>query len=85
MVLCCNVTADRTIVDTGLVVSSVTIPDNIQYKYELCDEKPCTADQHLCFRYIDSSIPLFPKSKVQAFSHLQWLYIPVCVGPGWKS
>ena len=24
----------------------------------------CTADQHLCFRYTDSTIPLLPKSKI---------------------
>ena len=33
------------------------------------------ADQRLCFRYIDSTIP-------QVSSHLLWLYSPVCVGPG---
>ena len=40
------------------------------------------ADQHLCFRYIDSTIPVLPK--FQASNHLLWLYIPVCVGPGRK-
>ena len=25
------------------------------------------ADQHLCFRYIDSTIPLLPKSKISSF------------------
>ena len=43
------------------------------------------ADQRLCFRYIDSTIPLLPKPKFQASSHLLWLYSLVCVGPGWKS
>ena len=28
------------------------------------------ADQRLCFRYMDSRIPLLPKSKFQASSHL---------------
>ena len=42
------------------------------------------ADQRLCFRYTDSTIPLPSKSKFQASSHLVWLYSPVCVGPGWK-
>ena len=28
----------------------------------------CAADQHLCFRYIDSSIPLLPKSKISSLS-----------------
>ena len=38
------------------------------------------ADQCLCFRYIDSTIPL----QFQASSHLLWLYSLVCVGPGRK-
>ena len=32
----------------------------------------CAADQHLCFCYIDSTIPLLPKLQVP--SHLLWLY-----------
>ena len=28
----------------------------------------CAVDQHLCFRYIDSTIPHFPKSEVSASS-----------------
>ena len=35
------------------------------------------ADQRLCFRYIDSTIPILAKSKDS--SHLLWLYSPVCV------
>ena len=42
------------------------------------------ADQRLCFRYMDSTIPLLPQPKFQASSHLLWLYGPVCVGPGRK-
>ena len=43
------------------------------------------ADQRLCFRYIDSTNPRFYLNmKFQASSHLQWLYSPVCVGPGPK-
>ena len=42
------------------------------------------ADQRLCFRYIDSTIPLFLCMKFQASSQLLWLYSPVCVGPGRK-
>ena len=38
------------------------------------------ANQRLCFRYSDSTIPLLPTSS----SHLLLLYIPVCVGPGRK-
>ena len=39
----------------------------------------CTADQRLCFRYHSASL-----IQNQASSHLLWLYIPVCVGPGQK-
>ena len=42
------------------------------------------ADQRLCFHYMDSTIPLLPNSKLQAASHLLWLYSLVCVGPGQK-
>ena len=42
------------------------------------------ADQRLCFRYTDRTIPLLSKSKFQASSDLLWLYSPVCVGPGRK-
>ena len=38
------------------------------------------ADQRLCFRYTDTTIPLYSKSS----SHLLWLYSLVCVGPGQK-
>ena len=38
------------------------------------------ADQHLCFCYMASTIPLLPKSEI----HLLWLYSLACVGPGWK-
>ena len=41
----------------------------------------CEADQRLCFRYTDSTNPLFPKSEI---SDLLWLYSPVCVRPGQK-
>ena len=37
------------------------------------------ADQGLCFRNTDNTIPKF-----QALSNLVWLYSPVCVGPGRK-
>ena len=41
------------------------------------------ADQRLCFRYTDGTIPLLSKS-FQASSHLLWLYSLVFVGPGRK-
>ena len=31
---------------------------------QLCSN--CTADQHLCFRYIDTTIPLLPKSEISS-------------------
>ena len=43
------------------------------------------ADQRLCFRYTDSTIPLLLNPKFQPSSHLLWLYSPVCVGPGQKT
>ena len=36
-------------------------------------ENNCEAEQRLCFRYTDSTIPLLSKSKISS---------PVCVGPG---
>ena len=42
------------------------------------------ADQRLCFRYSDSTIPLLLKSEISSPSHLLWLYSLVCVGPGRK-
>ena len=42
------------------------------------------ADQRLCFRYMDTIIPLLAKSKFHASSHLLWPYSLVCVGPGRK-
>ena len=38
------------------------------------------ADQRLCFRYSDSTIPLLLKSEISSFSFL-CLCRPVCVGP----
>ena len=42
----------------------------------------CASDQHLCFRYIYSTIPLLPK--YQPSGHILLLYSPGCVGPGRK-
>ena len=42
------------------------------------------ADQHLCFRYRDRTIPLLLSPKFPASSHLLCLYSLVCAGPGWK-
>ena len=43
------------------------------------------ADQRLCFRYIDSTIPLVPKSKISCLKLSSVIAQPVCVGPGRKS
>ena len=40
----------------------------------------CEADQRLCFRYTDSTIPLLPKYKISRL----WLCSAVCAGPGRK-
>ena len=42
----------------------------------------CEADQRLCFRYTDSTIPLLSNPKFLGSNHLLRLYSPVCVGPG---
>ena len=42
----------------------------------------CAADQHLCFCYTESTIPLLPTFEIS--SHLLWLYRPVYIGPGLK-
>ena len=42
------------------------------------------ADQRLCFRYTNSTIPLLLNPKFQASSHLLGLYSSVCVRPGRK-
>ena len=55
--------------------------------FRICENKDADqlrgnreADQRLCFRYTDSTIPLLPKSE----SHCVWLYSPVCMRPGRK-
>ena len=48
--------------------------------YQLCGNRE--ADQHLCFRYTDSTIHLLPKFQVS--SHLLCMYSPFYVGPGQK-
>ena len=39
------------------------------------------ADQRLCFRYTDSTLPLLLNPKFPVSSHLLCLYSPVCVEP----
>ena len=49
----------------------------------ICENKD--ADQlcgNLCFRHMDSAIPLLSNPKFHASSHLLLLYSPVCVRPG---
>ena len=47
---------------------------------QLCGNR--TTDQRLCFRYIDSTIPIPAKSA--SLKSSLWLNSPVCVGPGRK-
>ena len=43
----------------------------------------CTGDQHLCFRYTDSTIPLQHIFKISSVLHSSViLYRLVCAGPG---
>ena len=42
------------------------------------------ADQHLCFHYTDSTIPLLNTPEFQASSLLLCVYSLVCVEPVWK-
>ena len=58
----------------------------------ICDNKGTvqlhcnhTADQLLCFCYIEGTISLLPKPEFQASSHLLWLYSPVCGFIFWKA
>ena len=44
----------------------------------------CEADQRLCFRYSDSTIPPLLNSKFQASSSFLGLYRSVCVAPARK-
>ena len=47
---------------------------------QLCGKH--TADQHLCFSFIDSTTPPLYKSKSQASGYILWLYNHLCVIPG---
>ena len=63
---------------------------SVLVKMSLCMRKPTVyicenkgTDQRLCFCYTVQSI-FFLIPKIQAFSHFQRLYRPVCVRPGRK-
>ena len=49
---------------------------------QLCSK--CTADQRLCFRHMDITIPLLLISKVSSFKLFPVTIQPDCVGPGQK-
>ena len=51
-----------------------------KHAFSICENKD--ADQHLCFRYIDSTIPLLPKSEISSLWPASVAVQPVCVGPG---
>ena len=62
----------------------------IKSDFRLCENKGadqlcsnCTADQCLCFRYTDSTMPTLLISKILKF-YLLWMYRSDCVGPGRK-
>ena len=44
----------------------------------------CAADQRHCFRFIDSTTPLLPKSEISGISPSPVVDSPVCAGPGRK-
>ena len=44
----------------------------------------CTADQRLCFRYIDSTIPLLPKSNISSHKPFYVAVQPHLFRPGKK-
>ena len=64
-------------------------------EFHLCENKGadplssnCEADQHLCFRYTDSTISLFLKSEISSFSvTAQVCLCQTCVNTpaGWSS
>ena len=49
---------------------------------QLC--RNCAADQHLCFRYTDSAIPLLSKSETSSLKSSSVAVQPVCFGAGRK-
>ena len=40
------------------------------------------ADQRLCFRYTDSTIPILSKSEISSVQPSSVVVLPVCVGSG---
>ena len=44
----------------------------------------CAADQRLCFRYTDNTMPLLLKSEISSLLPSSVAVQPVCVGPGRK-
>ena len=40
----------------------------------------CTADQHLCFRYTDSTTPMFSKSKISVFCACKTWFVSDMLG-----
>ena len=50
----------------------------------ICQNIGAAAHQRLCFRHILVLSLFFLNPKFKAFTHLLWLYSPVCIRPGWK-
>ena len=61
--------------------SKTSYMSRIMRKLAFCVCSNCIADLHLCFCYIDRTIPLLLNPKFQAANHFLWLYDLVCVGP----
>ena len=61
-------------------------PDFCIYENKEADQLCCNweDDQHLCFCYLDSTLPIFLNPKFHDPNYLMLLYSLVCVGPGWK-
>ena len=58
--------------------------DFLSMRY-LKTKKQISCDLHLCFRSMDSTIPLLLMSEISSYySHFFLLYWPACVGPGQK-
>ena len=62
-----------------LVIESNRIETHL-YRFSPRKNSNCEADQRLCFRYTDSTIPPLSKSKISSLKP----YLLFCVGPGWN-
>ena len=62
----CTVTVEDTPPDVKMYhIFNVSQPNSFEPRYEKTGDRE--ADQRLCFRHIDSTIPLLSKSEVSSF------------------